>query len=66
MWDDFYSLVWVNFFSQQQDFRKFFVSLLNSKIINHKYKCDKDIKFGDGDGPNLYRVKKADVSSTFY
>jgi len=24
-----------------------------------------DIKFGDGDGPNLCRVKKVDVSSTF-
>ena len=23
------------------------------------------LKFGDGDGPNLCRVKKADVSSTF-
>ena len=53
MWDDFYSLIWVNFFSQQQDFSKFFVSLLNSKIIYHKYKCDKDIKFGDGDGQTL-------------
>jgi len=24
-----------------------------------------DLKFGDGDGPNLCRVKQADVSSTF-
>jgi len=24
-----------------------------------------DLKFGDGDGPNLCRVKKVDVSSTF-
>jgi len=24
-----------------------------------------DVKFGDGDGPNLCRVKKVDVSSTF-
>ena len=24
------------------------------------------LKFGDGDGPNLYREKKVDVSSTFY
>ena len=23
-------------------------------------------KFGDGDGPNLCRVNKVDVSSTFY
>ena len=28
-----------------------------------KYKLD--LKFGDGDGPNLCRVKKVDVSSTF-
>ena len=24
-----------------------------------------DLKFGDGDGPNLCRVKQVDVSSTF-
>ena len=24
-----------------------------------------NLKFGDGDGPNLCRVKKVDVSSTF-
>jgi len=24
------------------------------------------LKFGDGDGPNLCRVKKVDVSLTFY
>ena len=24
-----------------------------------------DLEFGDGDGPNLSRVKKVDVSSTF-
>ena len=28
-------------------------------MLNH------NLKFGDGDGPNLYRVKKVDVSSTF-
>ena len=25
----------------------------------------RDLKFGDGDGPNICRVKKVDVSSTF-
>ena len=24
------------------------------------------LKFGDGDGPNLYRVRKVDVSSTLF
>ena len=28
-------------------------------------KNDKNLKFGDADGPNLCRVKKIDVSSTF-
>jgi len=28
-------------------------------MLNH------NLKFGDGDGPNLYRVKKVDVSTTF-
>ena len=31
-------------------------------LINNN---DKNFKFGDGDGPNLCRVKKVDVSSTF-
>ena len=29
-----------------------------------KIRKEKDLKFGDGDGPNLCRVKKVDVSST--
>ena len=29
------------------------------------YNIKVQLKFGDGDGPNLCRVKKVDVSSTF-
>ena len=36
--------------------------VLNSQ---QQQNIDTDIKFGDSDGPNLCRVKKVDVSSTF-
>ena len=29
------------------------------------YTIYNNLKFGDGDGPNLWRVKKVDVNSTF-
>ena len=35
-------------------------SKIQKKTNNNNY-----LKFGDGDGPNLSRVKKVDVSSTF-
>ena len=34
--------------------------------VNIKMNLEMNLKFGDGDGPNLCRVKKVDVSSTFY
>ena len=37
--------------------------VLNSQ---QQQNIDTDIKFGDSDGPNLCRVKKVDVSSTFF
>ena len=40
------------------------LNYLNIKIS--KNQDQKDVKFGDDNGPNLYRVNKVDISSTFF
>ena len=49
--------------------KKSIIPLISSIVSLEKYVYGKivniHLKFGDGDGPNLCRVKKVDVSSTF-